>query len=80
MLYYLYFISDILVVSYVLSCAEPAESGSNSAYSAGAVAAPRQNGVTVPQKASARGWVGCIRPKHRQQVACEVCAERNRRC
>ena len=34
-LHYLYFISDILVVSYVLSCAEPAASGSNSsAYSA----------------------------------------------
>jgi len=36
-------------------CLVPAESDSNSAYSAGAVAAPRQNGVAVPQRASARG-------------------------
>jgi hypothetical protein len=55
MLHYLYFVSDILVVSCVLSGAEPAESDSNSAYSAGAVAARRQNGVAVPQRASARG-------------------------
>jgi len=39
MFHYLYFVSDILVVSYVLSCAEPTESDSNSAYSAGAVTA-----------------------------------------
>jgi hypothetical protein len=34
--HYLHFISDILVVSYVLSCAEPAESDSIGADSAGA--------------------------------------------
>jgi len=33
-------------------CLVPAESDSNSAYSAGAVAARRQNGVAVPQRAS----------------------------
>jgi len=54
-IHYLCFISDILVVSYALSCAEPAESDSCSAYSASAVAARRQNGVAVPQRASARG-------------------------
>ena len=49
-LHYLYFFSDILVVSYVLCCAEPAESDSNGAYSAGAVAARRQNGVAVAHR------------------------------
>jgi len=38
-------------------CLVPGESDSNSAYSAGAVAARRQNGVAVPQRASARGVV-----------------------
>jgi hypothetical protein len=46
MFHYLYFISDILVVSYVLWCAAPAESDNNGACSAGAVAIRRQNGVS----------------------------------
>jgi hypothetical protein len=44
-LHHLYLFSDILVVSYVLSCAEPAACDRNGANSAGAVAARRQNGV-----------------------------------
>jgi len=56
-IHYLYLVSDILVATYVLSSAEPAESDSNSAYSTGAVAARRHNGVAVPQRASAQGML-----------------------
>jgi len=52
---YPYFLSDILLVSYVLSCAEPAASDRRIAYTAGADAARRQNGFGIPLRASARG-------------------------
>lgn len=38
-------------------CLVPPESDSNGAYSAGAVAARRQNGIAVAQRASARGFL-----------------------
>jgi hypothetical protein len=60
---YLQFTLPILLLGYTgrfvrpIVCLVPAESDSNSAYSAGAVAARRQNGVAVPQSASARGLI-----------------------
>jgi hypothetical protein len=45
--YQYFFFSVIQVVSYVVSCAEPAESDSNSAYTAEAGATRRQNGFAI---------------------------------
>jgi hypothetical protein len=78
-LHYLYFFSDILVVSYVLSCAEPAESDRNGSYSAGAVAAWRQNGFSTAQRASARGVVHSSQVRMPQDQVCEPEAQESPR-
>ena len=78
-LHYLYFFSDILVVSYVLSCAEPAESDRNGSYSAGAVAAWRQNGFSIAQRASARGVVHSSQVRMPQDQVCEPEAQESPR-
>jgi len=50
--HYPYFLSDILVVSYVLSSAEPVVSTRCCAYTAEAGAVQRQNGFAIPIRAS----------------------------
>jgi len=55
--YHAYFLSDILVVSYILSCAEPAVNTRRSAYTTEADATRRQNGFAIPLKASTRGVI-----------------------
>jgi len=55
--HYPYYLSDILVVSYVLSSAEPVVSTRCSAYTAQAGAVQRQNGFAIPLRASARGMI-----------------------
>jgi len=50
--HYPYFLSDILVVSYVLSSAEPVVSTRCCAYTAQAGVVQRQNGFSIPVRAS----------------------------
>lgn len=57
---YISYTSSLIFWSFHMSyhvCLVPPESDSNGAYSAGAVAARRQNGIAVAQRASARGFL-----------------------
>jgi|YelNatPaOPRAMG01_1025707.scaffolds.fasta_scaffold54495_2 hypothetical protein len=56
-LHFLYFLEDIQVVSYILSCSKCLASAPDVAPTAGADAARRQNGFAILLRASARGVV-----------------------
>jgi len=60
-------------------CQVPAESDSNSAYSVGAIASRRQNGVAVPQRACARCRIAC-RCRSSPNTATEAAASSEQSC